>query len=156
MEQIVRQRRADTDLFLHLGDGAFAFERIAERYPDRAFLCVRGNCDSRFQWTEERCPPEEQWITLEGKRLFFTHGHLYGVKGGLERLLATARAQHADLVLYGHTHQAFVQYLPATESAPEMYLLCPGSLSQPADGIATYGCIHIGDDGVEVHTAVWR
>lgn len=155
MEEIVRARLRDTDLFVHLGDGAFEFQRLAERYPERAFLCVCGNCDSRSRWQEGAAPPDDDLITLEGKRIFMTHGHRYGVKYGLETLFSAARERNADITLYGHTHLAFSQYLPETDWHPAMYFLCPGSISHPAEGGPSYGVIHIGPDGVDVHYAEW-
>jgi putative phosphoesterase len=101
---------------IHLGDGVREAEDMADRFPDRTFCIVRGNCDFGADVLPMR---EEQF---GGKRLFFTHGHLYDVKYGLYRISLAARERKADMVLFGHTHQPLSLYDDG------LYLLNPGSL----------------------------
>ena len=54
--------------------------------------------------------------------MYMTHGHLHGVKTGLERLLTAARNEGAQMVLYGHTHQADYHI-----EEDGLYVLNPGS-----------------------------
>ena len=42
-------------------------------------------------------------------RVFLTHGHLFGVKSGLDTLAAAAKDMGAQLALFGHTHQALLE-----------------------------------------------
>ena len=49
-------------------------------------------------------------VTGGGKRVFFSHGHMYGVKVGLEQFLEGARNVKADIALFGHTHRPMLDY----------------------------------------------
>lgn len=91
------------DAMIHLGDYYDDGEVLHEEYPSARFFQVPGNCD-RF-----RTPPFAREILIErigGVNFYMTHGHLHGVKSGTGKLLAAARVSKADIVLYGHTHQA--------------------------------------------------
>mgnify|MGYP003319315646 CR=1 FL=1 len=67
---------------------------------------VSGNCDMMSM------EPPWRKIEVAGLRIFMTHGHLYDVKYGLERIAARAYADGADIVLFGHTHNPISKYLP--------------------------------------------
>ncbi len=88
---------------VHLGDYYDDGAALAEEYPQVNFYQVPGNCD-RY-----RCPMNAAQ-TLDckvcGLRLYMTHGHLHRVKSGIGGLLADARRNGAQAVLYGHTHRA--------------------------------------------------
>ena len=117
------------DAILFLGDGA--------RDLDRLFVCdtpiwaVRGNCDWASSDFADRT---ERLLYLEGHTLLLTHGHEWGVKGGLGSLIAHALEVGADIILFGHTHAPFLQTIAKGEvigkttlSRP-MYLFNPGSI----------------------------
>ena len=76
ISRLVRmQTKADVVIFL--GDGYEEFQDLKLDFPQKMFLGVRGNND----WS---CPlPLNDEITLEGKKIFFTHGHREHVKFGL-------------------------------------------------------------------------
>lgn len=124
------QPTARTVIFL--GDGLRQVENVMERYPDRTFYTVPGNCD----FAAAGIPVRQE--TFDGKRFYFTHGHLHGVKQGLYRLDLAAREAGADVVLFGHTHVAYEEY------ADGLYLMNPGSLGY--DG--TYGYVDIVGGGI--------
>ena len=115
LEEAIRFQPTAT-VVLHLGDGVREAEDMAARFPDRTFCIVRGNCD----FGADALPLREE--KFGGKRLFFTHGHLYDVKYGLYRIACAAREREADMVLFGHTHQ------PLSTYDDGLYLLNPGSL----------------------------
>lgn len=124
------------EVFLHLGDGEEEFEQLRQRFPTKLMRGVAGNCD----WGS--IGRKFDLITCEGKRIFFTHGHIYGVKAGLDDLLRAARNMGADIALYGHTH------VPHTEYVDGMYVMNPGSTSSPRDGKPSYGVIDITPAGI--------
>ena len=66
---------------------------------------VPGNCDG---WTTV---PSVKQITLQGRSILLSHGHLWGVKSGYEAAIAQARSAGADILLFGHTHQPLCQQL---------------------------------------------
>lgn len=123
-------------LFLHLGDGEREFEDLQTHFPDKLMRGVCGNCD----WSS--CSKVSDLITCEGKRIFFTHGHIYGVKIGLGELVQTARNFRADVVLFGHTHHAYTAY----ENG--LHLMNPGSVTSPAEGRPSYGIVDITPAGI--------
>jgi putative phosphoesterase len=125
------------DAFCFLGDVSTDAMRIkselALSQPAAQFYSVCGNNDYRFSRTE----PEDQMITLSGKRIFMTHGHRYRVKQGIELLASKAVEVEADLVLYGHTH------IPKQDYFRQALLLNPGAMM---DG--RYSLITIDENGI--------
>jgi len=129
------QPSAKTVLFL--GDGLREAEDIANRFPDRTFYAVRGNCDF-FAASLTANTPETREEIFGGKKIFMTHGHIYGVKGGCGRLEDAAKACGADIALFGHTH------IPYTDYDDGIYYMNPGSLGYGGE----YGFIDITPAGI--------
>lgn len=121
------------DVIIHCGDSKDEVDEIKLRYKDKAIVAVKGNCD--FGSTL----PNTETITLEGKKLFVTHGHLYNAKMTMYNLECAGRECGADIVLFGHTHRAYNEYHDG------MYMLNPGSLSGYN---ATYAYIDITESGI--------
>lgn len=140
LHRVVEQRE-DTQLFLHLGDGEREFDDLAAAWPEKKMLFVRGNCD----WASQA--KSEELLLCGGKKLFFTHGHLYGVKQGTQRILQRARLLKADICCYGHTHTAY------TSCEGGVYILNPGSVAAPRSGKPSYGIIDLTDGGIAIHIA---
>ena len=132
MADILARSRRSVDLVLHLGDCYTDLAEIRDDFPEIAFLGVRGNCDL-FANADF---PDENAVSFEGHRLFFTHGHRYDIKRSDVQLLYAAKKAGADIALFGHTH---VGTLYTKEG---ITLFNPGSLSEPRDGHAgSYGRI---------------
>ncbi|MDD6490147.1 MAG: YfcE family phosphodiesterase [Clostridia bacterium] len=130
LETIIRLNSA-AEVVVFCGDGNGDIEDMRHIYPEKMFISVRGNCD----WC---CNvPDREEITLCGKKIFITHGHLYGVKQGLSRITEYGHSINADIVLFGHTHQQIVTV------DGSMLLMNPGSLGFNAE----YGIIDIDDSG---------
>jgi hypothetical protein len=125
------QQQPTAQVVIHLGDGADDLEYPRFEYPDKSFYQVCGNCDRCCDF------PVEDMITIEGKRILFTHGHAFRVKYTLEDLNAHARSKGADIVLFGHTHQ------PMTTYEDGLYWMNPASLRDNH-----YGIIDITDKGI--------
>jgi len=119
------------DAVLFLGDGLSDIERIKDKYPNIAFFCVRGNCDV-FGFSDT---PDEEILNFDGIRIFFTHGHKYGVKGSFGYILNKAVELGADAVLFGHTHTPYasVEYF----GEKRVQIFNPGSIA-----IGGYGIIN--------------
>ena len=129
-EAIEQQPTAKAVIFL--GDGLRQAEDAADRYPDRDFYLVPGNCD----FGSDAIPIRQE--TFGGKRFYFTHGHRHDVKYTLYRLEMAAREAEADIALFGHTHQAYEEYVDG------LYLFNPGSLRYDR----TYGYVDIVGDSL--------
>ncbi len=132
----VLDKHPEAKAVIHLGDGA---SDMADCLPAcrAAVYQVSGNCDS--------CPahPAEQEIRIGGIPLFFTHGHRYGVKHGLDRLEAEARRRDVKLAMFGHTHEPLSRYEDG------LYLLNPGSLRFGG----SYAIVDITDTDIAVNIA---
>lgn len=132
------QKALDTagrlDMIMHAGD----FYRDAIRIGEITGLPVRavaGNCD----------PLEagllETEIVIKGKRLFLTHGHLYGVKFSFQKLLNESLKRKFDAVVFGHTH------LPLNKWEQNILFFNPGSLTCPNPGCKpSFGVLEIEND----------
>ena len=78
------------DYVIHCGD--FGNQEVSD------FLFVRGNCDFKGEKTKK--------VKIKNKTIFITHGDLFQVKYGYDRLSYKAQEEHADLCFFGHTHRA--------------------------------------------------
>lgn len=130
-QAIVSQPSAD--VVIHLGDGAEEAEEMKLNFPEKMFLMVRGNCD----WGSSL--PAEGLVSFAGKNIFYTHGYTYNVKFGLYEAVSAARRQKADVLLFGHTHNALTEYRDG------LYLMNPGSLNGTN---GTYGTLDITPAGI--------
>lgn len=131
------------DRILHLGDmvqDALDLESLFDLPLD----VVSGNCD----WGSAGVRHHEV-LELAGKRIFMTHGHMEHVKAGDGLLRKIATKENYDVILYGHTHHADVQY------EGDCILMNPGSIGLPRDGAPSYGVIHIDESGT-IHTNIVR
>lgn len=88
------------DHLIHLGDYVRDSQQLQRRYPHIPLHFVAGNCDYGAP------SPTEQSITLDGIRLFLTHGHRYQVKYMYLRAVYAALEDNAQILLFGHTHRA--------------------------------------------------
>lgn len=123
----------NADIVIHLGDGGEDVDKVRFSFPNKTFLQVRGNCD----WGSS--VPETGEYIAGGRKIFFTHGHMYGVKSGDYTMITEARSRKADIVLFGHTHR------PREDYADGLYIMNPGRLSgwEP-----TYGIIDVTEQGI--------
>lgn len=116
-----------------MGDYTKDFEELSYLYSEIPFEIVRGNCDfwdSHFS--------EEKIIFLEGKRIFLTHGHLYGVKSSYHFLREMGKKMKCDIILFGHTHREFLE-------EKDIILANPGAAQ---DG--KYGILDLQNKKVEI------
>lgn len=104
----------DADMIVHLGDGACDLTRPLPENYEKPLVLIEGNGEYYgFVGVDRRYRPKKtEMIEFEGKKIFMTHGHLYDVKYGLEKIAARAYADGADIVLFGHTHIPICKYLP--------------------------------------------
>ena len=135
IEKILNAQKTAKHVFF-LGDNTADIEDFEYLYPDKSFHTVCGNCDFNSLL------PTVGLEVIEGKRIFYTHGHTYNVKYGLQRLIETAKQNKYDIVLYGHTHIASTLYEEG------IYFVNPGSCSSPRSSKASYCVIDITENGI--------
>ena len=137
-------KHPDAEVIFFLGDGLSDFEELIHD-RSRMYIAVRGNCDSSGILGDTMIKKTDS-ITLMGYRIFLTHGDLYGVKYGLDGIKGLAVDHNADLVLFGHTHQALEKYISTDKSG--YYLFNPGSIGGGYGIKPSYGVININDKGI--------
>lgn len=134
--EIIERHKDNADLFINLGDGENDVDTVLQVYKDIKIERVAGNCDFGSSL------PLYKTITVDGKKIFFTHGHPFYVKHGYEMIRKKAEDENADICLFGHTHNPFVEYNDGK------YLMNPGAVR---DG--NYGIIDITVKGIMAYNA---
>lgn len=109
----------DTNQIIHAGDVYSDVEDLEIMYPRIPIAAVKGNND----WLLHSVP-EERVFELGGVKILLTHGHNYGVKHSLSKLLQRAASLGADLAIFGHTHT------PYLEKTGSVTLFNPGPATQ--------------------------
>lgn len=123
----------NADCYLHLGDGAPDFAELCQS-RGLPFAAVRGNCDFASEL------PVELTLNFGGFTFYLTHGHICQAKFSTAGLRSRGREVGADVILFGHTHRALLDY----ESGEHpYYLFNPGSAGRSYGARPTYGVIEI-------------
>lgn len=124
----------DADILIHLGDNIDDVEPLSNGFKGKVYA-VAGNCDFSSKY------PKEGTIEVNGVKIFYTHGDLYGVKSTMTNIYYRGKEIGANVVLFGHTHQQGI------ERTDELILMNPGSISLPYFKGRYVGIIDIDDDG---------
>ena len=132
IENALEMHNHTADLIIFLGDGIRDIEYIKNRHSHLPFVVVKGNCDV-FSSSDYR---DYAVLDLDGIKVLITHGHLFGVKSGYDRILYRAEELGVDAVFFGHTHQPldFLSYV----GEKKIHLFNPGSIAYGG----TYGVIN--------------
>lgn len=132
------RKTPDADLYIFLGDGEKELEQVKALFPKKQVMSVCGNCDGY-----SNAPVEQVYTAPDGRKIFFTHGHEYGVNFSIDNIYYKACEVGATVALYGHTHQRYYTY------ADGLYIINPGSASCPRDGLGpSYAIIDLASGGV--------
>lgn len=113
------EKEGKVDLIIHAGDVIRDAEDLQAAYPRIAVAYVKGNND----WWDNSVP-EDRFFEFDGVKIFLTHGHNYGVKYSLAKLLQKGRETGADICIFGHTHSA------CNETTSGITLFNPGSTTR--------------------------
>lgn len=106
------------DLLIHCGDieGEHLNFEEAAGCPIQV---VAGNNDFFYGYDNAKT------FCIGKYKVYLTHGHHHGVNYSDERLIKAAKAEEADIVMYGHVH------VPRVERVGDLIMLNPGSLTYP-------------------------
>lgn len=125
------KKRHDSDVVVHCGDSELASDALVLNGVE----VVKGNCDSASGFVEEIIVDLDDGITC-----LVTHGHLYGVKGYLQKLIDRAEELAVNFCFFGHTHIA------GTVTVNNTIFINPGSLKTPQNSIEkSYAILEIQD-----------
>ena len=143
VEKVLRLH-PDISMCIHLGDseGEGEVQALLPKGCESYFL--QGNNDF-FSYL-----PKEVEVRIGKERCFLTHGHLYGVNFGLERLSEEARDRNCSMAFFGHTHK------PCNKVVNGVHCINPGSISFPRqeDRRPCYSLLFLDQKGnlrVEMH-----
>ena len=136
LEHILKAEADHIDALIFLGDGLRDLELALTLYPRLRAYSVAGNCDYGA------LEPLDGLAAFDGVVIFYTHGHMYGVKYDLDTLDDAAAARGAEVALFGHTH------IPHAEQRGKVFLFNPGSCGRCYTGANTYGILTL--DGGKV------
>ncbi|MGI6154907.1 MAG: metallophosphoesterase [Enterococcus lemanii] len=115
LENLFAHYKDEVDYMIHCGDSEFD----ADDPLWQGVFVVTGNCDYDNNYHQNLV------IETPLDKILVTHGHLYDVRFGLNRLSLKAQEVGANLTLFGHTHQI------ACEKSGDYLFLNPGSIAQP-------------------------
>ena len=116
--EISKKYIEDADVLIHLGDDSEDIKELTKDFRGEVYG-VRGNCDYISTY------PKERLLILGGKRIFITHGDVYGVKSSMMNIYYKGKELEADIVLFGHTH------IPLIKEYENILFMNPGSVSLP-------------------------
>jgi putative phosphoesterase len=129
------EKMGPVDLLLHAGD-FYEDARRLQQETGLKVVAVTGNCDCQAKG------PAEEVIETGGYRILLTHGHMYQVKSGYEKLIRKFKNSDYQMIVFGHTHIA--EIMPVNGG----YLFNPGSVSRSRlGGPPTYGIIELKKQG---------
>ena len=121
------------DFVIFLGDGIRDIEYLKTKYSSLTFFVVKGNCDA-FMANEYS---NYSVLDLDGIKVLITHGHLFGVKSGYERISKAASELGASAAFFGHTHMPIDDIYDLDEEN-RVRLFNPGSIGYGG----TYGVVN--------------
>lgn len=137
MSEVVNKCKIDASLIVHLGDMTSDSRQLKEAFPDLPLIYVKGNNDYFDVEAENECT-----YVFDGIKCFFTHGHQYGVKAGINGISVRARALKADVVFFGHTH------IPTIIKHNGTLFVNPGSIGQKSSGTPTFAIVQLSGGSV--------
>lgn len=127
------ERVPDAEYWLHAGDYSQDTDYL-KKLVSVPVLAACGNCDGY-----DTLAKNDEYLMLEGKQIWLTHGHHYCVKENLRELRYWAEQYESDIIIFGHTH------IPIIEQYDSKCFINPGSAKytstcarvEIADGIVT-------------------
>ena len=133
----------DRDGLIFLGDGVRDLPDDCTDGGRKWFAGVAGNCDW-LSFNAEGSFSDEICLDIDGYKVLAMHGHTQNVKSGYERSAVYASNREADILIFGHTHEALEKYIPEGEElgghifSKPLRIFNPGSL-----GAYSYGLLQI-------------
>ncbi len=121
LEEVIAKHK-DVDFHINAGDMCLEDFLIEPLH----IITVKGNNDFYTK------APYYRVLDLKGLKILLTHGHIESVKYSLNRLKQEAYQHEVDLVVFGHTHQKFL------ETDQELTILNPGALGDYHKSYAIY------------------
>ena len=94
----------DPEMIIFGGDHSTDAIDMSLVYSEIPFKIVRGNTDYFDKDTRDI-----EIFEVYGKKVFLTHGHLFGVKSNLNEIEKKVVSENADICIFGHTHREYMK-----------------------------------------------
>lgn len=94
----------EPEMIIFAGDHSTDAVDMSLVYSEILFKIVRGNTDYFDKDTRDI-----EIFEVNGKKVFLTHGHLFGVKSNLNEIEKKAVSENADICIFGHTHREYMK-----------------------------------------------
>ena len=94
----------EPEMIIFAGDHSTDAVDMSLVYSEILFKIVRGNTDYFDKDTRDI-----EIFEVHGKKVFLTHGHLFGVKSNLNEIEKKAVSENADICIFGHTHREYMK-----------------------------------------------
>ena len=94
----------EPEMIIIAGDHSTDAVDMSLVYSEIPFKIVRGNTDYFDKDTRDI-----EIFEVNGKKVFLTHGHLFGVKSNLNEIEKKAVSENADICIFGHTHREYMK-----------------------------------------------
>lgn len=130
------------DRWLHAGDHSWDGD-VLQEISGCLVTAVAGNCDG---WPTALF---DEFIQVEGKKIWLTHGHRYRAKERSHELLWWAKQHSVDVVVYGHSHVA------VNEWEDNILIFNPGSPAFPRGARPSAGLLDIHQGQVTARIIHW-
>ena len=124
------------DKMIHLGD--FEDEQNIRRLVNCGIIMVPGNNDYSIELDKSRV------VKIHDYTVFITHGNIYAVNYGYNRVVYAGMEKGANIVMFGHTH------VPIIDEFDGVTVINPGSLTYPRQEgrKPTYVVMNVDDNGL--------
>ena len=174
-QKILEEKGTKSDLLVFCGDGindllqiihrASASKEIAKILPP-VIAFAQGNGDASIypiknpSYDDDKTKPafsqlkvpQVQGFKVAGHRAIVTHGHLFSIYSGTEKLLHLAKTDNSELIFYGHTHVATSRLNPG-----KILTLNPGSISRPRGGqVPCFASLQVKKGSSDFLPIIWQ
>lgn len=140
LSEIYKRQIKKPDAVFFLGDGIKDLSYCD--FENTVVYSVYGNCDF-FCGGDDN--DKEKILNIYGIKIMMTHGHIYNVKQGLDRIIQKAAAVEADLLLFGHTHKKYEKCFTPEDNEfltlkKPLYVMNPGAVGNYEN---SWGCVSL-------------
>ena len=144
IREVIRMH-PDAEAVFFLGDGLREVDMLRLEYPDKFWIAVKGNCDF-YSYFNDLPAQKTETVRIGGYTVTATHGDICGAKNGNRGLINLALKTGTDILLFGHTHSPYTEYVSDYERP--IYLFNPGSISESS---GSFGIMTLGDNVLFSH-----
>ena len=133
-------KKEKPEMIIHLGDHVKDAIQLQKSFLDIKMEYVKGNTDIFDDYDREKL------LRIKNINIFATHGDKYFVDIGIKRILTKGLHENADIILFGHTHKAYI------DNHKGCLLMNPGSIRCKSSDTknAAYGIIILNDDKIDI------